>query len=211
MFCPQCEAEYRPGFTRCSDCYVDLVDKLPEPSKDPVAPLSDPNLKEVWVGKDQEQCVAFCSDLRESKIPYHVIQHQPQVFKDVQGNYTIGVLPEFYDRARKIIEQGNLDDSNFPESNLDVEIPAQDDKPPTDDDDLHVDWKDEAPDDATVEIATESTRDLADMLVLALRENDIETRTVVLRDGSRKIFVPPHDESRAREIVHEIQTDTPPE
>jgi hypothetical protein len=30
MFCPECQAEYRPGFTRCSDCDVDLVEKLPE-------------------------------------------------------------------------------------------------------------------------------------------------------------------------------------
>src|SRR5256886_14619096 len=25
MYCPQCKAEYRQGFTRCSDCDVDLV------------------------------------------------------------------------------------------------------------------------------------------------------------------------------------------
>jgi len=31
MFCPECRAEYRPGFTRCSDCDVDLVHALPEP------------------------------------------------------------------------------------------------------------------------------------------------------------------------------------
>jgi hypothetical protein len=30
MFCPRCKAEYRVGFTRCSDCNVDLVDHLPE-------------------------------------------------------------------------------------------------------------------------------------------------------------------------------------
>jgi hypothetical protein len=29
MFCPQCKAEYRVGFTRCSDCGIDLVDHLP--------------------------------------------------------------------------------------------------------------------------------------------------------------------------------------
>jgi hypothetical protein len=35
MFCPQCKAEYRGGFTRCSDCDVDLVDQLPvEPRHD---------------------------------------------------------------------------------------------------------------------------------------------------------------------------------
>ena len=29
MFCPECRAEYRPGFTRCSDCDVPLVERLP--------------------------------------------------------------------------------------------------------------------------------------------------------------------------------------
>jgi hypothetical protein len=30
MFCPECRAEYRPGFTRCSSCEVDLVHEIPE-------------------------------------------------------------------------------------------------------------------------------------------------------------------------------------
>jgi hypothetical protein len=29
MFCPECRAEYRPGFTHCLDCDVDLVHELP--------------------------------------------------------------------------------------------------------------------------------------------------------------------------------------
>jgi hypothetical protein len=29
MYCPQCKAEYRVGFTQCSDCHVALVDHLP--------------------------------------------------------------------------------------------------------------------------------------------------------------------------------------
>src|SRR5260370_36574106 len=29
MFCPQCRAEYRGGFFRCSDCDIPLVDQLP--------------------------------------------------------------------------------------------------------------------------------------------------------------------------------------
>jgi hypothetical protein len=29
MFCPKCRAEYRPGFTECSDCKVPLVVELP--------------------------------------------------------------------------------------------------------------------------------------------------------------------------------------
>ncbi len=30
MFCPECRAEYRPGFTHCSDCDVDLVHEIPK-------------------------------------------------------------------------------------------------------------------------------------------------------------------------------------
>jgi hypothetical protein len=29
MFCPQCRAEYREGFFRCTDCGIPLVDQLP--------------------------------------------------------------------------------------------------------------------------------------------------------------------------------------
>ena len=31
MFCPNCRAEYRPGFIRCSDCGVELVEVIPPP------------------------------------------------------------------------------------------------------------------------------------------------------------------------------------
>jgi len=211
MFCPQCKSEYRPGFTLCSDCQTDLVENLPASPDAPSANLSNEDLREVWVGKSQEECVVNCAELRAAGIPYHVLQHERQYFKDVDGNFRIGVLAELFDQAKKVIEQGHLDTSDDPDSEPDVELPPQDDKAPIDADDQHLDWKDEAPDGATVEVASENDREFAGMTVLALRENDIECRTAVLADGSRKIFVTPRDESRAREIVRELQTETPPE
>jgi hypothetical protein len=36
MFCPECSAEYREGFARCSDCDVPLVDALPPEEMDAI-------------------------------------------------------------------------------------------------------------------------------------------------------------------------------
>jgi len=209
MFCPECRAEYRAGFKTCSDCHVDLVDELPAASA-VAATASDANLQQVWNGASQEDCVMYCTELREAQIPYQVIQHHQQVVKRVEDSYRIGVAPEFFERAKKIIEVG-LDDSTDPEMNPDVEPAAQDDKSPTDVDDEHLDWKDEAPTDAVVEVASQPSRDAADLMVIALRENDIESRITVLPDCARKIFVTPDDESRAREIIREVESGDPPE
>jgi len=37
MYCPQCKAEYRQGFTRCSDCDVELVENYLEAARHPLA------------------------------------------------------------------------------------------------------------------------------------------------------------------------------
>jgi hypothetical protein len=41
MFCPECRAEYRPGFTRCVDCDVDLVQELPLELSRTEGPIQD--------------------------------------------------------------------------------------------------------------------------------------------------------------------------
>ena len=211
MFCPECKAEYRPGFTVCSDCQTDLVESLRQQCGASGNKVQNADLREVWVGRSQEQCVAYCAELRAAEIPYHVIQHERLYFKDTEGNFRIGVLPEFFEPAKMIIDGDNLDDSNDPEVNPPVELQGQEDKASTNIDDRHRDWKDEVPNDAAIEVASEKDPDLAGMIVLALRENDIESRLTTLSDGSRKIFVALQDESFAREIIQEIKTDTPPE
>ena len=44
MFRPQCKAEYRVGFVRCSTCDVELVDQL--------LPVADPPIKLGFEGPD---------------------------------------------------------------------------------------------------------------------------------------------------------------
>lgn len=96
MFCPVCRAEYRSGFTRCSDCDVDLVPQLPD------APAVDfEKLKNVWTGKDQERCLELYEDFKAAGIPFNVDQRRRQYLHGLDEKYTIAVS---FEKARKIIK-----------------------------------------------------------------------------------------------------------
>jgi hypothetical protein len=67
MFCPECRAEYRSGFTHCTDCDVDLVAELPMPEPE----VDHTDLRHVWTGKNQEQSQrdSFQSRAESAPIP----------------------------------------------------------------------------------------------------------------------------------------------
>ncbi|HVH70232.1 MAG TPA: hypothetical protein VNB49_03865 [Candidatus Dormibacteraeota bacterium] len=52
MFCPQCNVEYRPGFTPSTDSDVDLVPALPQASQPASKPLPSGSLPILWEGQD---------------------------------------------------------------------------------------------------------------------------------------------------------------
>lgn len=111
MFCPECKAEYRPGFTRCSDCDVNLVAELPPADNSAKNEPTDSRLsamKRVWSGKDEDRCVSLCERLRQAGIPFRVDQRQRQYLLGVDKHYGIGVPPEFFHDAREVILKGRL-------------------------------------------------------------------------------------------------------
>jgi hypothetical protein len=67
------------------------------------------------------------------------------------------------------------------------------------------------PEDATVEVFSEAAPVYANMIEMSLRENLIRCRRDALDGGVTKLFVLPQSEVRAREIIHEIVDDVPPE
>jgi len=48
MFCPECRAEYRPGFSHCADCDVDLVQELPVELSG-----TEKTLRRTWSGRTE--------------------------------------------------------------------------------------------------------------------------------------------------------------
>jgi hypothetical protein len=70
MYCPKCMAEYREGFTVCSDCQVPLVEALPAPeAPDPGAKL---DLVTVLHCKDSVALALAKGSLDEAGIEYLV-------------------------------------------------------------------------------------------------------------------------------------------
>ncbi|HLX00161.1 MAG TPA: hypothetical protein VKR82_16085 [Candidatus Acidoferrales bacterium] len=197
---------------------MDLVEGLApdsgshaEPEESQREGWEEESLRGVWEGEDQDECVTICERLKAAEIPFKVAQHRQQFLKGVDCNFKIGVPPKFFSEAKKMIEEDNLDSTDEEEDQRTVEPPLEDSMP--DAQDLRKDagdWEDARPHDATVEIWSEATPLYTEMIEASLGENNIHALVEGSANGSRRILVPPEDESRAREIVHEIKDATPP-
>ncbi len=99
MFCPQCQAEYVPGFTRCADCGVDLVETLP--ARKPRS-KTGPDLVTVFSSRDPGLVAVAKSLLQSAGILFSVrgemLQNLP-VFSPAE----LQVLTTDADDARRIL------------------------------------------------------------------------------------------------------------
>jgi hypothetical protein len=230
MFCPQCNAEYRPGFTRCSDCGVDLVQDPPHfalagasPSAEPGDPNEDPFCS-FWKGQDARIHAELCEVLEEAGIPHKTIFRSDHLFNFSNfPAYEIGVPFSLFEKAEKLVQEtyGTEDVEDvgaqelagrvverspsvpiLPES---VNLPAEDiPGPPTTGE--NADW---FPEDATVSIWSTDSAEPSEFLVAALHENGVHCR-VDQQGAHAMLFVMPHDAPRAREILREITEAEPP-
>lgn len=69
MFCPRCRVEYRPGFTHCTDCDLELVDenlRYPEICR---TELPGKLSRALWRGTDPHLYLALLGDLGSKKVP----------------------------------------------------------------------------------------------------------------------------------------------
>jgi Putative prokaryotic signal transducing protein len=82
VYCPQCQAEYRDGFTECSDCHVPLLAGTPPPE---TPGAFDPTLElvEVLQTNDRVQLALAKGLLEDSGIPFFVLGQIATLVQDV--------------------------------------------------------------------------------------------------------------------------------
>lgn len=211
MFCPLCKAEYRPGFTHCNDCDVDLVEALPEDEAD-AAPPPETEDRAVWSGADQGECSLLCDRLEQAGIPFQVVRQEEGFFYGGAGERLEVRVPEdAAERAQAVLDEltQELADresgkTEMPELDaLELSEDDDDDAEPLERD-VHRDPRNWQPEDASEQVWAGDDPEQARMIEVSLREHRIYSRTDVLDDGSQQVLVIPEHQARARAIVREI-------
>ncbi len=187
----------------------------------------------IWAGMIPQRHEEVCEVLESASIPARTIHRDDHIFgTSLQSTFSVYVPTSLAAKAKALLmetgapgvdEGGSLDatDTDEPEIN---ELPAEDDFP--EDDGNRQERSNVNPEDATVEIWSGEDGDLAEMIIACFRENQIYCRSnhhanedEEASDAENppkeiepeKLFVLLEDESRARDILHEIIEAAPPE
>jgi hypothetical protein len=214
MFCPNCKTEYRAGFSRCSDCGAQLVERLdaPVPTNRPQA-AGGPEL--LWTGTDPAVSGMIINALDDAGIPHHENTRAVGAIPGLsQPVHAIFIPARHRAAARVAVEKARVEFENGAQ---------KPDEPGTDPESLGSELREEdapldpardgipenyEPDEATAEVWSGKDADTKDMLIASLRENGIGCE---LDTGANfQIRVTPASESRAREIVREVTEASPP-
>ena len=236
MFCPQCRVEYRPGFTRCTDCDVDLVHELPLARLDAFESHQDTSPGDdeedpfcsFWKGDDERLHAELCTVLDEAGIPHKTVRRQDHLFN--LNNYPafqIGIPFSLFEKAEAAVKDAYGMDSSDPDAVQSLTsaafIPDRSrviQKLPnmlTPAEEENIPGPPDAGEDAEmefdgrgIEIWSGDDSSLGDMLVASLQENKIGVRRKNSL-GKQSLFVSSREAERAREIVKEVVEGVPPE
>jgi hypothetical protein len=110
MYCPQCKAEYRPGFTRCADCDVDLVYEPPgsaSGSGEAGGQVENPDdpFCSFWRGDDPRIYAELCELLNEKGIPHKTVRREDHLFNlNTKNAFEIGIPFSRFEKAEAAVK-----------------------------------------------------------------------------------------------------------
>ena len=213
MFCPNCQAEYRDGFTQCADCGVALVRRLDDaavPSNGPKLP-DGPEL--LWTGTDEGLAARIESALDSAQISHHERARDSGMLPGLsQPVYAIFIHASDHRAAHAAVDdvvrrfESNPDevDAEPDDSDASAAIPPDVD----DEDDASDVPQDYVPDDfdpaeATVEVWSGADATLRNNLVTFLGGIGIGSAADDSA-GKLRIRVTPSSQKRASEMIRQV-------
>ncbi len=113
MYCPQCKAEYRQGFTRCADCDVELVHEPPPAARSfgttgetgSHGKDSDDPFCSFWRGDDPRIHAELCELLNEEGIPHKTVRREDHLFNlNSKSGFQIGIPFSQFEKAEAAIK-----------------------------------------------------------------------------------------------------------
>lgn len=113
MYCPQCKAEYRQGFTRCADCDVELVHEPPQAAHglgatgkaSSQAEDSEDPFCSFWRGDDPRIHAELCELLTEEGIPHKTVRREDHLFNlNTKSAFQIGIPFSQFEKAEAAIK-----------------------------------------------------------------------------------------------------------
>ncbi len=111
MFCPKCKTEYRPGFTRCADCGLPLVDTLPEERDEtPGVPYENVELVQVLQTRDRSDMLSIKMVLDSEGVEYLMQGESLPVLRDP---VVLLVKAEDAARVKELLKEIHLNFSNL--------------------------------------------------------------------------------------------------
>jgi len=241
MFCPACGTEYRPGFTKCADCGVDLVEQLPpgRPGGDDDVPTDSEGRELLWSGLSAKLYEAIRDALDAASIAHTDVEKQfGAVPTFTESAQFIWIDPRVREAARSVLgkvladadadgppqEAPNLDHLAWMDPfNVRRKVYASRSEPSNaggsgelaeSDTDTELP-PDDAPEDFHPEDATSQVwvgEDLEMAQFLGDSLRGVGIGCVVNTEGGKdRVFVLPADEKRAKEIVREVVEGAPPQ
>jgi hypothetical protein len=213
MFCPDCKAEYRAGFTRCSDCDVVLVERLDETEVHSNNPALSGTPELLWTGSDARTRDEIIEALEASKIAYHERNEQVGALRNwAEEVYAIFTHARDHRAATAALEHANRRRKTEPEETDDGPGDSGSSAPELqaaeDDDDLSEVPPDYVPDDydpedATVEVWSGQDATMRENLITFLRNIGIGSATNDSA-GKLRIRVTPALQKRAQEMIRQV-------
>jgi hypothetical protein len=214
MFCPNCEAEYREGFTRCANCAAALVASL-APADSGAAQREkawNERAALLWTGQDPVTFSVILNALNAADIPYKEWQS-----RDVTAalsrplalgfygipHWEVRVHPDNLAAACTAVEEAMRPDHPYAVENLEEPNASE----TTGHNQLQ---KPNAGAKEPVQIWSGEESTQAEQFHSAFQENRIQSWTLNSSSGDTRIFVRAEDAPRAREIITREAGDAPP-